>query len=105
MTVEIISGEQHITVVLCGELDHHTAAAARELIDARLERSTPKLCIIDMSGISFMDSSGIGLLLGRNRMMEAYGGKVRVKNPSCHAEKIITLAKLQSMIIPKKCKV
>ena len=104
MTVEIISGEEHITAVLCGELDHHTAAAARELIDARLERSTPRLCIFDMAGISFMDSSGIGLLLGRQRVMDAYGGKVRVKNPSRYAEKIIRLAGLQRMIIPEKCK-
>ena len=105
MTVEMIGGEEHITAVLCGELDHHTAAAARELIDARLERCTPKLCIIDMAGVTFMDSSGIGLLLGRQRVMEMYGGKVRVKNPSRHAEKIIRLAGMQSMIIPEKCKV
>ena len=104
MTVEIINGEDHITAVLCGELDHHTAAAARKLIDARLERSTPKLCIIDMSGISFMDSSGIGLLLGRQRVMGAYGGKVRVKNPSRYAEKIIKLAGMQSMIFPENAR-
>ena len=105
MTVEIISGEEHITAVLCGELDHHTAAAARELIDARLERSTPKLCIMDMAGITFMDSSGIGLILGRQRVAEAYGGRVKVKNPSRHAEKMIRLAGLQGMIIPEKCRV
>ena len=105
MTVEMISGEEHITAILCGELDHHTSAAARELIDARLERSTPRLCILDMSGITFMDSSGIGLILGRQRVMAAYGGKVMVKNPSRYAEKIIKLAGLQSMIIPEQCKV
>ncbi|MDE7280784.1 MAG: STAS domain-containing protein, partial [Ruminiclostridium sp.] len=64
MTVEIITEEDKITAVLKGELDHCTAAGAREIIDARLEKFTPKLCILDFSGVSFMDSSGIGLILG-----------------------------------------
>lgn len=102
MTVELISGDRHLTAVLVGELDHHTAAAARELIDARLERLTPPLLIIDMAGISFMDSSGIGLILGRKRTAESYGGSVRIKNPSRPAEKVIRLAGLQEMIIPEK---
>ncbi len=99
MTVEIINGENYITAVLKGEIDHHTAAGAREIIDARLERYTPKLCILDFSGVSFMDSSGIGLILGRQRVASVYGGKVKVKNPSRYAEKIIKLAGLQGMIL------
>ncbi len=102
MTVEILGGENYITAVLCGELDHHTAAAAREIIDARLERGTPALCIIDMAGISFMDSSGIGLILGRKRVAEGYGGRVMIKNPSRCAEKVIKLSGLQSMVLTEK---
>ncbi len=104
MTVEIITGEDHITALLTGELDHHTAAGAREIIDARLEKYTPKLCILDFSGVSFMDSSGIGLILGRQRVAEVYGGSVKVKNPSRYAEKIIRLAGLQNMILPEGAK-
>lgn len=104
MTVEVIKGENYITVILNGELDHHNAAAAREIIDARLEQLTPKLCILDFSGVSFMDSSGIGLILGRKRRAESFGGDVRVKNPSRYAEKIIRLAGLQNMILPEKVK-
>lgn len=105
MTVEIITGENYITALLSGELDHHTAAGAREIIDARLEKYTPSLCILDFSGVSFMDSSGIGLILGRQRVAQVYGGRVKVKNPSRYAEKIIRLAGLQAMIIPENCKV
>ncbi len=104
MTVEITMGEDRITVLLSGELDHHTAAGAREIIDARLEKYTPKLCILDFSGVSYMDSSGIGLILGRKRIAEGYGGRVRIKNPSRNAEKIIKLSGLQSMVIPENCK-
>ena len=104
MTVEILTGENYITAVLNGELDHCTAAGAREIIDARLEKYTPKLCILDFSGVSFMDSSGIGLILGRRRVAELYGGRVVIKNPSRYAEKIIKLAGLGSMILPEKLK-
>ena len=102
MTVEIITEEDHITAILKGELDHYTAAGAREIIDARLEKFTPKLCILDFSGVSFMDSSGIGLILGRQRVASVFGGAVRVKEPSRYAEKIIKLAGLQKMILPEK---
>lgn len=104
MTVEIITGENHITAILSGELDHHTAAGAREIIDARLEKYTPSLCILDFAAVNFMDSSGIGLILGRQRVAQVYGGRVKVKNPSRYAEKIIKLAGLQSMIIPENSK-
>lgn len=102
MTVEILTGENYITAVLKGELDHCTAAGAREIIDARLEKYTPKLCILDFSGVSFMDSSGIGLILGRQRVASVFGGDVRIKNPSRYAEKIIKLAGLQRMILPER---
>lgn len=104
MNVEFTLGEDFLTVALSGELDHHTAARARELIDAKLERYTPRLCIFDFSKISFMDSSGIGLVLGRKRTAELYGGRVMIKNPSRYAEKIIKLAGLGEMILPEKLK-
>lgn len=104
MTVEITVGEDFLTAAISGELDHHTAAKAREIIDARLERCTPRLCILDFSRVSFMDSSGIGLILGRQRTADLYGGRVVVKNPSRYAEKIIKLAGLGSLILPEKLK-
>lgn len=99
MTVEIINGDDCITVVLKGELDHHAAAGAREIIDIRLERQNPRLCVFDMKGISFMDSSGIGLILGRKRIAEGYGGRVVLKNLSRSAEKMIKMAGLKNLII------
>ncbi len=53
-------------VVLSGELDHHNAAIIREEVDRELDGSV-KLLTLDMSGITFMDSSGIGVVLGRYR--------------------------------------
>ena len=60
------------------------------------------MLILDMSGVSFMDSSGIGLILGRQRIMESFGGGVAVKNPSPSVRRIIQVAGLSRLIISGK---
>lgn len=102
MSVELISRDNGIVAVITGEIDHHAAAQIRTEIDFALERQTPSLLIFDMSGVTFMDSSGIGLILGRQRITESYGGAVAVKNPSPCARRIITLAGLSTLIIEGK---
>ena len=62
----------------------------------------PSMLILDMSGVSFMDSSGIGLILGRQRIMESFGGGVAVKNPSPSVRRIIQVAGLSRLIISGK---
>ena len=78
--VEIIKRNGGITAVISGEIGHFEASGIRIRIDAELERLMPSMLILDMSGVSFMDSSGIGLILGRQRIMESFGGGVAVKN-------------------------
>ena len=67
---------RELRVVLSGELDHHNAAIIREEVDRELDGSV-KLLTLDMSGITFMDSSGIGVVLGRYRRMSESGGNGR----------------------------
>lgn len=99
MSVEILSGEDSLTVLLKGEIDHHSLISARSEIDSRILTSSPKLVILDFGGVSFMDSSGIGLILGRKRVLEGTGGRVAVKNANGYVEKIIRLAGLSSLIL------
>ena len=61
MSVEINVTGEVVTAYLAGELDHHTAKEMREAIDAAIELNMPTLVILDFKGITFMDSSGIGL--------------------------------------------
>ena len=68
-------------------------------IDPELERLMPTMLILDMSEVSFLDSSGIGLILGRQRMMEALGGGITVKNPSPSVRRILMIAGLSRLII------
>ncbi len=59
-----VNGDALIAVI-CGEIDHHSARTIREAIDAALISYSPDALILDLSGITFMDSSGLGLVLGR----------------------------------------
>ena len=81
-----------MTAVLSGEIDHHTAAQFREIIDQEVERLHPMLLVLDFGGIGFMDSSGIGLIMGRYKNAAEYGGRVQVTNAPPMIERMIKLA-------------
>lgn len=105
MAVEFIYEKKRLTAILKGEIDHHSAAEMRIMTDGELARTMPATLVFDMSGVTFMDSSGVGLILGRVREMQAWGGKVRIAAPSGRVEKILKLSGLGSMIIRKEGKV
>lgn len=77
---------------LSGEIDHHTAAEFRDSIDREAQMLRPRTLVMDMSGIGFMDSSGIGLIMGRYKNAADYGGRVRVVNAPPMIERMIRLA-------------
>ncbi len=58
-----------------GELDHHGAVAVRTLIDAKILHEKPKKMVIELAHLDFMDSSGIGLIMGRYALIQRPGGK------------------------------
>ncbi len=78
MQPKTVIRNNRITVFLSGEIDHHSARRYREYTDALIQKQKPSCLALDFSGVSFMDSSGIGLIMGRYRMMLLYGGTVRV---------------------------
>ena len=69
-----------LTAYIDGEIDHDSAAEIRTKIDAAVQTNKPKLLCLDFSKVSFMDSSGIGLVMGRYRQMKLVGGALRVIN-------------------------
>lgn len=68
-----------LVAYLCDEIDHHTAREIRSCLDTRLTEGTPSELILDFSGVSFMDSSGIGLILGRSELCRTLGIRIRVR--------------------------
>ncbi len=83
---------------LCGELDHHGAVAVRSLIDAEITRQMPKKAVLELSELDFMDSSGLGLIMGRYALSERLGVEFCVCNPNERIVKIFRLAGLERMV-------
>ena len=89
---------QTVTVYIRGEIDHHTAVTVRNGIDAMLFEKRPAKMILDLSGVGFMDSSGLGLIMGRLSVMRSLGGEMAVRNPSRETESILRLAGMERLI-------
>ncbi len=81
-----------LTACIIGEIDHHNAKFARRKIDVELESTRPGELILDLSGVNFMDSSGLGLILGRYNKATELGIGFAVKNPTPATMKILSLA-------------
>ena len=86
-----------LTAYLKGELDHDSAAAIRTQVDAMAQSLRPSLLCLDFKDVSFMDSSGVGLVMGRYRRMKLLGGALAVKNFSDSAYKIFAMSGLEAL--------
>ncbi len=87
-------------VLLSGELDEHSAMNTRLTLDELFEGKNFKQIIIDLSELDFMDSTGIGVLIGRYKKMKDRNIPIFICNPSNHAEKIFKMTGLYD-IMPK----
>ena len=87
-------------VLLCGELDEHSATHTRMVLDNTFAGVNFSQIIIDLSELEFMDSTGIGVLIGRYKKMKNRNIPIFICNPSTHAEKIFKMTGLYE-IMPK----
>ena len=92
--VTFIPGSGTLAAYLSGEIDHHAAQSLRKEIDAQIDDRLPELLTLDFSGVTFMDSSGVGLILGRGRHNGALGGRLSVQNPPPAVRRLLDLAHL-----------
>ena len=97
MAARIEYGKKEIRVYLDGEIDHHSAVLVRAGIDERIILSRPQTVLLELSGVDFMDSSGIGLVMGRYKAMKSVSGRIRVENLSPSAYKVMKLAGLERL--------
>ncbi len=93
----IHKGEDKLTALISGELDHHKCTIIRKKIDMCIEQEKPQLLELDFSGVQFMDSSGIGLVMGRYRQMTMTGGRLAVINIPAHLVGIFKLSGLSAL--------
>lgn len=91
-------GDGVMTAKITGEIDHHTARWLRMDIDTAIADRAPKKLLMDFSGVSFMDSSGVGLVMGRYKNMKERGGKVALINMPEYIEKVMNLAGMDRLL-------
>ena len=84
--------DKNLVVKIECDIDHHVADKIKEKIERQIELSNLKNIIFDLEKVYFMDSSGIGLIMGRYRMMRLVGGGVRIDNVPAHLDRIIALS-------------
>ena len=94
MEMKYRAENRQLTISLAGELDHHAARGLMESIDRCMEQNLPAKTILDLEGLSFMDSSGIAVVLRAKRRMEALGGNLVVVNIPRQAAKVLETAGL-----------
>ena len=98
MKMQAYCAPEGLIVRLDGEIDHHSAAEIRENLDRMIAETRPKSLVLELSDIDFMDSSGLGLVLGRYRRLQEIGSKMFIKNPSVRTEKILAMAGVNKLI-------
>lgn len=98
MAVSCVSDSRELCASLTGELDHHRAKQVMEELDRRMEQELPRRLTIDMGGVTFMDSSGIAVLLRAHRRMAQIQGSMTVTNVPQQAQRVFRAAGLHRII-------
>ena len=94
MNVEYEQKEKILLIKITEEIDHHTSEIIRRKADYEITRYMPRKVIFDFSNVQFMDSAGIGMILGRYKMMKMIGGSIEMKNVSPMLKKIFEMSGL-----------
>ncbi len=98
MAITCRAEDRSLYAVLEGELDHHRAQEMLGELERQLELVLPRRLTLDLGGLSFMDSSGIAVLLRARRGMEALGGELRVVHVPPQAARVLRAAGLDRLI-------
>ncbi|NLO24715.1 MAG: anti-sigma F factor antagonist [Clostridiales bacterium] len=88
-------------ILICrvkGELDHHTAEEFRTFVDYNMENNPVKHLLLDLTHLSFMDSSGIGALIGRYKKVSSTGGRVMVVNENKQVSRVFEVSGIYEII-------
>ena len=97
MDVAFNKKNKTILIRVVGEIDHHTAQELREKTENALIQMGGRNILFDFSGVTFMDSSGIGMLIGRYKQVQVLGGRMGIFSVNETIEEIIRLSGLNQL--------
>lgn len=95
---DIYYGNYTLNVKIRGDIDHHTAKGVRERIDEAIMANKPRFVILDLSNVEFMDSSGLGLVLGRYNSAAKVGARLIIYKPTKRIKRILEMAGIERII-------
>lgn len=98
MQITIFNQPNVIAAYFDGELDEHTAPEARTKLDLAIEMTNVQNFVFDFGGLTFMDSTGIGVLLGRYKRLRAKNMNIFISNPPPCIDKILNMAGIYTII-------
>jgi len=98
MKVDIKSEGTSAVAILSGEIDHHNAKEIRSRLDRYIIANRPGELAIDFRNITFMDSSGIGLIMGRHKLINQCGGVLEVRNPCTYIRRVFKLSGIERLV-------
>ena len=98
MPVTVTREHRDMTAYLSGEIDHHGAREIMNALDREIDGALPLRLMLDLSGVTFMDSSGIAVLLRAYRRLGELGGAVKVVHVPAQAGKVLRAAGLDKLM-------
>ena len=87
-----------MTAEITGEVDHHRARALMEELAHHIDADLPRDLTLDLGGVTFMDSSGIGVIMGRYKLVKKRGGSITVTNINNSIDRIFTISGLYKIV-------
>ena len=98
MQVKHFIEEKLLIAEITEEIDHHTSEKIRDRLDYEIQRLMPKKVIIDLKAVKFMDSAGIGLIIGRYKTTKMYGGEFEIQNVNEKLKRIFDMSGIEKII-------
>lgn len=98
MAVTCTGADREMVLTISGEVDHHGAGEIMREMDRQVDAQLPRRLALDLSGVTFMDSSGIAVILRAFRRVGELGGQMTVRNVPAQAGKVLRAAGLERIV-------
>ncbi len=98
MQVQYIKKNKMLIFKLTEEIDHHTSEKIRKRADYEIEIHIPKKVVFDLENVTFMDSSGIGMIIGRYKLVSLFGGTFVITNVNKIVKKTLEMSGILKII-------
>ena len=91
--------DKRLTIALKGEIDHHSAKDTMRIIGNKIDIYLPMVCVLDFRDVTFMDSSGIAIVIHAIRRMRELRGVVRVENVPPQPMKVLKASGMERIVV------